>query len=167
MKKKFIVPIMALFAACLLVLTGCGGPSAEQLIREDLEAQFAEVKADNEEMIEAIESSAGENFDSLGIEPKEFMNTYLDGFAYTINEITVEDKTANANVTVTAKSMGVSTSRRFRARMSSSSRLARSFWRSPRASSPRKSTATLPTRRTTRAYGVPTRVPRVSSRTLL
>ena len=54
MKKKFIVPIMALFAACLLVLTGCGGPSAEQLIREDLEAQFAEVKADNEEMIETI-----------------------------------------------------------------------------------------------------------------
>ena len=34
------------------------------------------------------------------------MNTYLDGFTYTINEITVEDKTANANVTVTAKSMG-------------------------------------------------------------
>lgn len=106
MKKKFIVPIMALFAACLLVLTGCGGPSAEQLIREDLEAQFAEVKADNGEMLEAIESSAGENFDSLGIDPGEFMNTYLDGFAYTINEITVEDKTANANVTVTAKSMG-------------------------------------------------------------
>lgn len=105
MKKKVIVPTMALFAACLLVLTGCS-PSAEQLIREDLEAQFSEVSADSEEMLEELESSVGENFDSLGIDTKEFMTTYLDGFGYTINEITVEDKTANANVTVTAKSMG-------------------------------------------------------------
>ena len=37
-------PLMAVLVACVVVLSGCGGPSVEELITEDLTTQFDEVK---------------------------------------------------------------------------------------------------------------------------
>ena len=106
MRKKFTVALMALFAACLLVLSGCGGPSVEELIREDLTTQFDEVKSGEEDFIEGLEESAGDSFDQLGIDASAFAQAYLDGFDYSIDEIVVEDTTATATVTLKVKSMG-------------------------------------------------------------
>ena len=45
MKKKLLLaPLMAVLVACVVVLSGCGGPSIEELITEDLTTQFDEVK---------------------------------------------------------------------------------------------------------------------------
>ena len=41
MKKKLLLaPLMAVLVACVVVLSGCGGPSVEELITEDLTTQF-------------------------------------------------------------------------------------------------------------------------------
>lgn len=41
MKKKLLLaPLMAVLVACVVVLSGCGGPSIEELITEDLTTQF-------------------------------------------------------------------------------------------------------------------------------
>lgn len=49
MKKRFwTIPLMVLAVACTVFLGGCGGPSVEELIREDLETAFSEVSPDNE-----------------------------------------------------------------------------------------------------------------------
>ncbi len=41
MKKRFwTIPLMVLAVACTVFLGGCGGPSVEELIREDLETAF-------------------------------------------------------------------------------------------------------------------------------
>ena len=84
MKKKLLLaPLMAALVACVVLLSGCGGPSVEELITNDL------------------------TFEQLGIDPKEYAKSYLEGFDYKIGDVTVdEDKgTATAEVTITCKSM--------------------------------------------------------------
>lgn len=58
MKKKLLAPIMAVIALCLVALTACGGPSVEDLIREDLTTQFEEIKAGSDELVEDIEANS-------------------------------------------------------------------------------------------------------------
>lgn len=108
MKKKFwAAPLAACALACAMLLSACGGPSVEELIREDLKTQFEEVTAEDEELVDAIESSGGAGFDMLGIDAQEYAEAYLDGFGYEIGDVTVDEGAgaAEANVTVTMKSM--------------------------------------------------------------
>ena len=96
MKKKLLLaPLMAVLVACVVVLSGCGGPSIEELITEDLTTQFDEVK------------NGGDEFEQLGIDSKEYAKSYLEGFDYKIGDVTVdEDKgVATAEVSITCKSM--------------------------------------------------------------
>ena len=45
MKKKLLLaPLMAALVACVVLLSGCGGPSVEELITNDLTSQFDEIK---------------------------------------------------------------------------------------------------------------------------
>lgn len=104
MRKKLLAPIMLLCAVCLCALTACG-PSVEDLIREDLTSQFDVIKNGGEEFVSEIEQSAGEDFASLGVDTAEFTAAYLNGFDYSIDEVTVKDDTATATVTVTCKSL--------------------------------------------------------------
>lgn len=108
MKKKFwAAPLAACALACAVLLSACGGPSVEELIREDLKTQFEEVTAEDDELIDAIESSGGAGFDMLGIDAEEYAEAYLDGFGYEIGDVTVDEGagTAEAKATVTMKSM--------------------------------------------------------------
>lgn len=108
MKKRFwTIPLMALAVACLVFLGGCGGPSVEELIREDIETAFEEISPDNEELLSAMTDSADGGFDQLGIDTNEFATAYLDGFDHAVNEVTVDEEagTAEANVTVKIKSL--------------------------------------------------------------
>lgn len=110
MKKRLpLVALMALMVASLFGLAGCGGgPSAEEQIKTDLAAQFDAVTAEDEALIEGIDEAAGDEIEQLGLSSKDFMTAYLDGFAYKIGEIEVDEEagTAVAKVTVTIKSMG-------------------------------------------------------------
>ena len=107
MKKKLLLaPLMAVLVACVVVLSGCGGPSVEELITDDLTTQFDEVK-NGGDVLAGLEEASGDEFEQLGIDPKEYAKSYLEGFDYKIGDVTVdEDKgTATAEVTITCKSM--------------------------------------------------------------
>lgn len=105
MKKRILLaPVVAIACMLTLVLGGCGGASAEDLIRENLESYMGEVDVADEAFVEGLESSAGEDLDQLGITADEFAAAYLDGFGYEIGDITVDGDTATAELTITVKS---------------------------------------------------------------
>ena len=108
MKKKLLLaPLMAVLVACVVLLSGCGGPSVEELITNDLTSQFDEIKNGGDDFLAGLEEASGDEFEQLGIDPKEYSKSYLEGFDYKIGDVTVdEDKgTATAEVTITCKSM--------------------------------------------------------------
>ena len=83
MKKKLLLaPLMAVLVACVVVLSGCGGPSIEELITEDLTTQFDEVKNGGDDFLSGLEEASGDEFEQLGIDPKEYAKTYLEGFDF-------------------------------------------------------------------------------------
>ena len=103
-KRLFAVPMVAVAGVCLSLLAGCNsGPAPEEVIKKDLEEQFATVSADNEDLIASIEEGGGEDMEQLGIDSAEFGEAYLDGFSYEIGDITVDDKEGTATATVTVK----------------------------------------------------------------
>ena len=108
MKKKLLLaPLMAVLVACVVLLSGCGGPSVEELITEDLTTQFDEVKNGGDDFLAGLEEASGDEFEQLGIDPKEYAKSYLEGFDYKIGDVTVDEDngTATAEVTITCKSM--------------------------------------------------------------
>lgn len=106
-KKMLLAPLMAALVACVVLLSGCGGPSVEELITNDLTSQFDEIKNGGDDFLAGLEEASGDEFEQLGIDPKEYAKSYLEGFDYKIGDVTVdEDKgTATAEVTITCKSM--------------------------------------------------------------
>lgn len=105
-KSALFISALALTAALTASLVGCQAQkSPEQLIKEDLSAQFDEVKkADSAAWSEEFGMDDAD-FADLGIDSGTFMAGYLDGFDYEINEVIVDkDKgTATAKVDVTCK----------------------------------------------------------------
>ena len=109
MKKRILtVPLVAIVAVCMVLLSACSsGPTAEELIKEDLAAQFDEVKKSDSDFLKGIESASGDSFEQLGVDTGEFAKAYLDGFDYKIGSVKVNEGkgTAKATVSVTCKSM--------------------------------------------------------------
>lgn len=98
----------AFVALCLAlaggVLSACG-PDHEQAIRDALTQELDSIKNLDEEFM--AELSADENIASLeefGIDPTEFFKSYLSGFDYRIESVTVNGETADATVVLTIKS---------------------------------------------------------------
>ena len=79
----------------------------EELITNDLTSQFDEIKNGGDDFLSGLEEASGDEFEQLGIDPKEYAKSYLEGFDYKIGDVTIdEDKgTATADVTITCKSM--------------------------------------------------------------
>ena len=91
MKKKLLLaPLMAVLVACVVVLSGCGGPSVEELITEDLTTQFDEVKNGGDDFLSGLEEASGDEFEQLGIDPKEYAKSYLEGFDYKNRNIRIK-----------------------------------------------------------------------------
>lgn len=106
-KKRLMGIAGALMLGCSLVLAGCGGASPEELIRKDV-TTFFDTLAHQEgeyydEFAESFSASAG--MDEIGIDDEEFLNAYLDGFAYTIDDVTVDGDTATVDVTLNCKKL--------------------------------------------------------------
>lgn len=105
-KRLFAIPLMAVAAMCMVVLAACGGPSVEELIREDLTAEFNSVlEMDPAEFVSDVSASDAAAMQEMGVEPEEFAAAYLDGIDYSIGDITVDGDTATAQVVFTCKSM--------------------------------------------------------------
>ena len=92
MKKKLLLaPLMAALVACVVLLSGCGGPSVEELITNDLTSQFDEIKNGGDDFLSGLEEASGDEFEQLGIDPKEYAKSYLEGFDYKIGDVTVDE----------------------------------------------------------------------------
>lgn len=108
MKIKRLIAVGALavamaFSACLVA--GCSGQSDEEVIRTAITEELDGIKNLDEETASML--SEGMDVSQLaefGIDGTEFMTTYLEGFDYSIDGITVDGDTAEAVVTLTCKS---------------------------------------------------------------
>lgn len=108
MKKRiWAVPLMLIATVCIALLSACGGPSVEELIREDVDKAFSKITPDDEDLLAAMTDSADGSFEQLGIDYKEFATAYLDGFDYEIKDVVVDEEagTADATVSVNMKSL--------------------------------------------------------------
>ena len=89
------------------MLGACSGPSPEEVIREDLTANLDRVKELDDATVEELVGSMGSlGLETYGIEASDVVRSLLDGFDYTIDDITVDDEgtSAVASVSVTCKS---------------------------------------------------------------
>ncbi len=102
--------VIALAAVCCSLvfasaaLAACG-PDHEQAIRDALTQELDTIKNLDESFISEISSQdevAG--LEEFGIDPNEFFKSYLSGFDYSIDDVTVDGETATATVTLTIKS---------------------------------------------------------------
>ena len=104
MKKRFLlVPFVAIACVFTLILSGCGGANAEDLIREDLDSFLAEENV-GEMMITNVDEQLGEDLSDFGVTNEEFTDGFLDGYAYEIGDIEVDGDSAMVEVTLTMKS---------------------------------------------------------------
>ncbi len=76
-KKGFAFGLMAVLAAAVLVLAGCGGPKAEDVIREGVTAEFDKIKNLDDslidEMTSEMDSEEASAFSELGIDMKDYL----------------------------------------------------------------------------------------------
>jgi len=105
--KKMIAAFAAtaLLAFSAVAFVGCGGESDEDLIRGALTEELETIKTlDDATIAEMTSTMNASTFATYGIDPSEFMKTYLEGFDYSIDEVIVDGDTAKATVTLTCKS---------------------------------------------------------------
>lgn len=97
----------ALLGVGLLSLAGCGSSqqSDEELVRSSLASELDSIKNLDEKFVNEISEAVDMSRLSLyGIDGMEFMRSYLEGFDYTIDSVTVDGETAQAQLTLTCKS---------------------------------------------------------------
>lgn len=110
MKKVLaaVVAAMMLTFGCM-ALAGCSQPSAEDVIREGLTKELDQVKnLDGELMSEVGAMDAASELETYGITAQSFMETYFDGFDYSIDSVTIDESDKNkatAVVTLKVKSL--------------------------------------------------------------
>ena len=113
MKKGFIAALMsAVLVFSLGMMAGCSTPQdQEQLIRTSLAEELDQLKnADEdimEELVSSIETGVGASnlaqLESMGLSSQSIVESMLEGFDYTINDVTVNGNDAVAEVSVKAK----------------------------------------------------------------
>lgn len=109
-KRNRRVPRIIAVALCLILtagmLVGCGEKvDDEELIRQALMEELDGIKSMEDSALEemgAEEITA--QLEPLGIDGKDFLKTYLEGFDCTIKEIEVEGDYATATATLKCKS---------------------------------------------------------------
>lgn len=106
--KRIVAAVagVSLLALSVFALAGCATTSSEDAIRQAVSQELDIYKnMDDKAMSMVVESAENEGLTELGINGEEFAAAVLDGFDYRVNDITVNDKTATANVTIISKSM--------------------------------------------------------------
>lgn len=102
-----LAAVAALFIAALLsmgILSSCG-ENAEQLITDSLTQELDSIKNMDETFMNELSSDPSmQELEQFGIDINEFFASYLNGFDYRIEDVTVDGETANATVVLTTKS---------------------------------------------------------------
>lgn len=111
MRKKFApAAVAAALLAFAIALAGCSsGPSDEEVIRQGVSEELAAIKAGDDELISSVEEDAGEDLKTLGIDARDFMSAYLDGFDYSVGDVKVDGDSATVHLSITCRSMGEAT----------------------------------------------------------
>lgn len=107
MKKQVrVISILLLMLLTISTIVGCSSKEKdEELIRTALTEELDSIKNLDEDFMKELEQGVGiEELGEMGIDASEFMGEYLKGFDYTIEDVTVEDKTAVANIVLKCKS---------------------------------------------------------------
>ncbi len=105
---KAILTVGALCLVCALALcTVCAcAPSNESVIRSSIARELDSYKnADAQAMAKIAEALDSEGVADFGIDTGEFAASVLEGFDYSIDQITIDGAVAQANITITSKSL--------------------------------------------------------------
>lgn len=113
MKKGLVVALMsALLVFSLGAMAGCSSPqNQEELIRESLTSELDQLKNADEDvmadLVASIESGVGASnlaqLEAMGLSSKDIVTSMLEGFDYTIGNVSVDGNDAVAEVSVKAK----------------------------------------------------------------
>lgn len=109
--KKLWIALVALVAALAMsfTLVGCGGESDEELITKAIDKEMGIIVEPDDETIQMLAdeatSGAGSTFETMGIDSAELVKSWIDGFGYTIGEITVDGDKATAEMNITSKQL--------------------------------------------------------------
>lgn len=96
---------LALLMGSALSLGCTGAQSDEEIIEASLSSELDSIKNLEDGFVTDLRESIDMSQLSIyGIDGVEFMKSYLDGFDYTIDSITVDGDTATAQITLTCKS---------------------------------------------------------------
>lgn len=107
-KWALLVLTAALAATMLAGLTACGGESAEDVIRKGVTEELESIKNLDQAALDEIMAGAGAadaGLDEYGIDMEEFCRTWLTGFDYSVDNVTVDGEKATVTVTITCKSL--------------------------------------------------------------
>lgn len=112
LKSRILTRALGIVLGTILVLgmgslVGCGSAqqSDEDLVRNSLSAELDSIKNLDEKFVNEISEAIDMSRLSLyGIDGMEFMRSYLSGFDYAIDSVTVDGDTAQAQLTLTCKS---------------------------------------------------------------
>jgi hypothetical protein len=103
-KAAKLALLAAVMVAMVVTFTACGDNS-EQVIKQGIEKELAEIKDPNSATIQDLSSEMGD-FEELGISPDDFIKSWLTGYDYKIGAVKVDGKTATVDVDITIKQLG-------------------------------------------------------------
>lgn len=106
-KRVLAIVLMAVATLALATLSACGGKSAETTIRESVTSELESIKKLDQDALDQIVGGANSVSDlsEYGISTEEFFRTWLEGFDYSVDKVTVNGDKATATVTIKVKSL--------------------------------------------------------------
>lgn len=103
-----VLSILALCSVCvsMLMLVGCG-PSDEQRVTDIVTQELDAVKSCDGQLVDSLlPEDARAVLTNVGIDSGQFIQSALQGFEYSIGDVSVDKDTATVNVSVTCKTIG-------------------------------------------------------------
>lgn len=102
-KLAALLAATVLALGALLAVTGCGA-NAEEAIRKAIAEEMDTYKNMDDSVLSATSDMlAGQGLEEMGIDSRKLAATILDGFDYSIDDVTVEGDKAVATVTIISK----------------------------------------------------------------
>lgn len=93
-----------LMMSCAALFAGCAQENSEEVIREGISQELDVFKNLDEATVEELVSQSGASYlEDFGIDPSEFIKSYLAGFDYRIENVTVDGDAATATVVLSSK----------------------------------------------------------------
>jgi hypothetical protein len=104
--QKTLLLLLAVVLACSMgaMLGGC--TNSEQAVRDGVAKELDSIKNKNPEDLADIRAELESLFEGASTDGDSFVNTWLDGFDYSIGDVNVQDSKATVAVDITVKQLG-------------------------------------------------------------